>query len=294
MSLCKHFMIGECPFKDKCNFAHGEEELRKYSTKPPQSKRRQSVGLACAASDLLSTSAMKPSKLNCRQQRIVRRNEITQVDKTQQPSNETTHSPIGSSPQPLPLPSKETTQVDKMKQQSPLVSKGITKRPNGTWQVQIWLLGKSRYIGVFKCVELAQDAYDLAVEFCSFKYEFPFMSECLFPDELKTKMCEIKLHVQNKIRVQHSDALVDNSEIRLRRSNVLACGSADTIDNSEIACNAVMCRPAAQQILLIILRYACNAVMCRPVAQRILLIIMSNNAPYVQGCYPNVCSRRGN
>ncbi len=60
------------------------------------------------------------------------------------------------------------------------------------------------------------------------------MSECLFPDELKTKMCEIKLHVQNKIRVRHSDALVDNSEIRLRPSNVSACGSADTIDYSEI------------------------------------------------------------
>ncbi len=121
-----------------------------------------------------------------------------------------------------------------MKEPSPPVSKGITKRPNGTWQVQIWLFGKSRYIGVFKCVELALEAYHVSVEFCSSKYEFTFMSECLFPDELKTKMCEIKLHVQNKIRVRRSDALVDNSEIRLRRSNVSACGSADTIDNSEI------------------------------------------------------------
>jgi hypothetical protein len=60
------------------------------------------------------------------------------------------------------------------------------------------------------------------------------------------------------------------------------------------ACDAVMCRPAAQRILLIILRYACDTVMCQPAAQRILLIIMSNNVPYVQGCYPNVCSRRGN
>jgi hypothetical protein len=124
---------------------------------------------------------MKPSKLNCRQQRIVKCNEITQVDRMQQPSNEsTTSSPIGSSPQPLPLPSEETTQVDKMKEPSPPISKGITKRPNGTWQVQIWLFGKSRYIGVFKCVELAREAYHVAVEFCSLKYEFTFMSECLF------------------------------------------------------------------------------------------------------------------
>ncbi len=60
------------------------------------------------------------------------------------------------------------------------------------------------------------------------------MSDCLSPEELKTKMCAIKLHVQNKIRVQHSDALVDNSEICLQGSSVSACGSADTIDNSEI------------------------------------------------------------
>jgi hypothetical protein len=227
-------MNGECPFKDKCIYAHGEEELRKYSTKPPQSKRPKSEGLACAANDLLSISAMKPSKLNSRQRRIVKRKELIQVDKTQQPSNDTTHFPIGSSPRPLPLPSKEITQVDKMKQQSPPISKGITKRPNGTWQVQIWLFGKSRYIGVFKCVESAQDAYDIAVEFCSSKYEFSFMSQCLFPDNLKTKMCEIKLHVQNKIRVRHSDALVDTSEIHLQRSNVSAFGSEATIHNSEI------------------------------------------------------------
>ena len=171
------------------------------------------------------------------------------------------HVPIGYSPQlpPLPMSSnaanlsstattnhkggeldcpgcsfKETTQVEKTKQQSPPVTKGITKRSNGTWQVQIWLFGKSRYIGVFKCVELAQDAYYLAVEFCSMKYEFPFMLDCLSPEELKTNMCAKKLHVQNKIRVRHSDALVDNSEICLQRSNVSACGSADTIDNSEI------------------------------------------------------------
>jgi hypothetical protein len=60
------------------------------------------------------------------------------------------------------------------------------------------------------------------------------MLDCLSPEELKTEMCAIKLHVQNKICVRHSDALVDNSEICLQRSNVLACGSADTIDNSEI------------------------------------------------------------
>ena len=30
ISLCKHFMSGECPFGDGCHFAHGEAELRKF------------------------------------------------------------------------------------------------------------------------------------------------------------------------------------------------------------------------------------------------------------------------
>ncbi|KAL7431611.1 hypothetical protein ACHAXH_003696 [Discostella pseudostelligera] len=35
VSLCKHFMNGECPFGDGCHFAHGEAELRKFP-KPGQ------------------------------------------------------------------------------------------------------------------------------------------------------------------------------------------------------------------------------------------------------------------
>jgi cleavage and polyadenylation specificity factor subunit 4 len=30
VSLCKHFMQGECPFGDGCHFAHGEHELKKF------------------------------------------------------------------------------------------------------------------------------------------------------------------------------------------------------------------------------------------------------------------------
>ena len=30
ISLCKHFMSGECPFGEGCHFAHGEDELRKF------------------------------------------------------------------------------------------------------------------------------------------------------------------------------------------------------------------------------------------------------------------------
>ena len=30
ISMCKHFMAGECPFGEGCHFAHGEDELRKF------------------------------------------------------------------------------------------------------------------------------------------------------------------------------------------------------------------------------------------------------------------------
>lgn len=33
ISLCKHFLQGECPFGDGCHFAHGEHELKKFPKK---------------------------------------------------------------------------------------------------------------------------------------------------------------------------------------------------------------------------------------------------------------------
>jgi len=33
ISLCKHFLSGECPFGDGCHFAHGESELRQFPRK---------------------------------------------------------------------------------------------------------------------------------------------------------------------------------------------------------------------------------------------------------------------
>jgi hypothetical protein len=38
VSLCKHFMNGDCPFGEGCHFAHGEHDLRKFP-KPGQEGR---------------------------------------------------------------------------------------------------------------------------------------------------------------------------------------------------------------------------------------------------------------
>lgn len=37
ISLCKHFLSGECPFGDGCHFAHGESELRSFPRRDPAS-----------------------------------------------------------------------------------------------------------------------------------------------------------------------------------------------------------------------------------------------------------------
>ena len=47
ISLCKHFMSGECPFGDGCHFAHGEHELRSFPRKGQQEERyvkRRKIG----------------------------------------------------------------------------------------------------------------------------------------------------------------------------------------------------------------------------------------------------------
>ena len=39
ISLCKHFLHGECPFGDGCHFAHGEAELRSFPRKDQQQQQ---------------------------------------------------------------------------------------------------------------------------------------------------------------------------------------------------------------------------------------------------------------
>ncbi len=44
------------------------------------------------------------------------------------------------------------------------VLRGVTMRPSGKWQAQLYFAGKSRYIGVFDSREKAALAYEIARE----------------------------------------------------------------------------------------------------------------------------------
>lgn len=43
ISLCKHFMAGECPFGEGCHFAHGESELRQFPGKNQQQQKEETT-----------------------------------------------------------------------------------------------------------------------------------------------------------------------------------------------------------------------------------------------------------
>ncbi|KAL3937563.1 MAG: hypothetical protein SGBAC_007355 [Bacillariaceae sp.] len=46
ISLCKHFMQGECPFGDGCHFAHGETELRSFPRQPARTEDQEEKELS--------------------------------------------------------------------------------------------------------------------------------------------------------------------------------------------------------------------------------------------------------
>ncbi|GMI20120.1 hypothetical protein TrCOL_g4978 [Triparma columacea] len=56
---------------------------------------------------------------------------------------------------PLPSPDGKATPATP-------AYRGVTQRPSGKWQAQVYYLGKSRYIGVFQTMGKASLAYEMA------------------------------------------------------------------------------------------------------------------------------------
>jgi hypothetical protein len=53
---------------------------------------------------------------------------------------------------------------DKAASLASAILRGVTMRPSGKWQAQLYFAGKSRYIGVFDSREKAALAYEIARE----------------------------------------------------------------------------------------------------------------------------------
>lgn len=78
---------------------------------------------------------------------------------------------IGSSKSPNRTKSKSASSTKKSRQKASInddldsaILRGVTMRPSGKWQAQLYYAGKSRYIGVFDTREKAAKAYEIARE----------------------------------------------------------------------------------------------------------------------------------
>jgi hypothetical protein len=62
------------------------------------------------------------------------------------------------------IDSENSTKLDKAAALAAAIMRGVTMRPSGKWQAQLYYAGKSRYIGVFDTREKAALAYEIARE----------------------------------------------------------------------------------------------------------------------------------
>lgn len=62
------------------------------------------------------------------------------------------------------IDSENGTKLDKAAALAAAIMRGVTMRPSGKWQAQLYYAGKSRYIGVFDTREKAALAYEIARE----------------------------------------------------------------------------------------------------------------------------------
>jgi hypothetical protein len=62
------------------------------------------------------------------------------------------------------IDSENSTKLDKAAALAATIMRGVTMRPSGKWQAQLYYAGKSRYIGVFDTREKAALAYEIARE----------------------------------------------------------------------------------------------------------------------------------
>ncbi len=76
--------------------------------------------------------------------------------------------------------------------------KGLTKKGNGKWQVQIWHEGQSRYVGVYDNIAIASSAYHFAMNFVANKLVTKL--EQLSPEDVRADFSALKAFVNKSLK----------------------------------------------------------------------------------------------
>jgi hypothetical protein len=108
-------------------------------------------------------------------------------------------------------------------------TKGLTVRPNGHFQVQIWYCGKSRYVGSYSTQDEATSAYQIADEVL-------FMLTTRLTEQAEENNSLLMKRVRKMNAENHNEG-----ETCLRCTSVSACGSAAYCDEGEtcLQCTSV-------------------------------------------------------
>ena len=76
--------------------------------------------------------------------------------------------------------------------------KGLTKKGNGKWQVQIWHECQSRYVGVYDNIAIASSAYRFTMNFVSIKLVTKL--EKLSPEDVRADIFALKAFVNKSLK----------------------------------------------------------------------------------------------
>ena len=169
--------------------------------------------------------------------------------------------------------------------------KGLTKKGNGKWQVQIWLNGKSRYVGVYNTVAIASSAYHLAMNFMSLKLVTKF--DQLSPQDVRADISALKDFVNKSLKTlstttddcsNHQDMSKGDAglPVQVGRTNTVSSlglamgvqglpvqvGRTNTVSSPGLA-KRVHSNPLSTQVSLC---YSCSLQMSERIVRRILVV----------------------
>jgi hypothetical protein len=144
--------------------------VRTGKRKAESDPKSQKVKRKCPGSKLTSKSRSKPnekSRNGMQKPNVEDNGEINLSVSTLQNATQSPWALMEEEVEETSRKRKYTSEIyEKAKALAAQLPRGITVRPSGKWQVQLYYAGKSRYIGVFDSKLDAAVAYELARECC--------------------------------------------------------------------------------------------------------------------------------